>query len=160
MLEGVRWLKRDVFYDLDTTSPNKMHQSFCEKVEADVYVISHATAPFTTVESIDTCINKVLSGVYDSAVLGTEIKKFLYRDNIPFNFSLDNVPRTQDLEPLYEEVNGAYVFSKNVMNQYHSRTGGRIYIHSIGKIEGMDIDDPEDFDIADAIYMKQKKEGK
>lgn len=157
LLNGIRWLKRDPRYDLDTASPNELHRSFCEQVPADIYVISHATAPFTTAGSISTCINKVTSGEYDSAILGVEIKKFLYKNNIPFNFSLDNVPRTQDLEPIYEEVNGAYVFSKDVMTRYHSRTGGRIYIHSVDRIEGTDIDDPEDFAVADAIYTKIMK---
>ena len=152
LLEGVRWLKRDTRYDLDGASPNDLHRSFCEQVDADIYVISHATAPFTTAESVSACIQKVASGEYDSAVLGKELKEFLYKDGRPFNFPLEKIPRTQDLEPLYEEVNGAYVFSKDVMSRYNSRTGGRVYIHKIGKIEGVDIDDPEDFEIADAIY--------
>lgn len=157
LLDGVKWLKRDPEYDLDTASPNELHRSFCEQIPADIYVISHATAPFTTAESISACIEKVVCGEYDSAVLGVEIKKFLYKDGAPFNFSPENVPRTQDLEPLYEEVNGAYVFSRDVMRRYNSRTGGRIYIHTIGAIEGIDIDYPEDFAVADAIYTQLLK---
>ena len=113
---------------------------------------SHATSPFTTPESISICIDKISSGDYDSAILGKEIREFLYADNKPLNFSLDNIPRTQDLKPIYEEINGAYVFSSEVMFKYNSRTGGNVYIHPIGKIEGIDIDYPEDFAIADAVY--------
>ena len=157
LLDGVRWMKRDPRYDLDGASPNDLHRSFCEQVDADIYVISHATAPFTTAESISACIQKVAGGEYDSAVLGKELKEFLYKAGRPFNFSLEKIPRTQDLEPLYEEVNGAYVFSKDVMSRYNARTGGRVYIHKIGKIEGVDIDYPEDFEIADAIYTNMLK---
>lgn len=152
LLDGVKWLKRDPRYDIDCASPNELHRSFCEKIDADIYVISHATAPFTTAESISVCIRKVMSGEYDSAVLGKEMKEFLYKNGQPFNFSLERIPRTQDLEPLYEEVNGAYIFSKAVMYKYNARTGGKVYVHKIGKIEGIDIDYFEDFEIADAVY--------
>lgn len=152
LLDGVKWLRRDPRFDLDSASPNELHSSFCELVDADIYIVSHATSPFTTSGSISACIEKVLSGDFDSAILGKEMREFLYVDNKPFNFSLDHIPRTQDLKPIYEEVNGAYVFSREVMLKYNSRTGGRIYVHPIGKIEGIDIDYPEDFAIADAVY--------
>lgn len=154
LLDGVCWLKRDAKYDRDGASPNALHRSFCDLVNADIYVISHATSPFTTPDSISACIKKVSSGEYDSAILAKEIKKFLYKDGKPFNFSLQNIPRTQDLEPIYEEVNGAYVFSRKVMEKYNSRTGGRVYIHTVGELEGIDIDYPEDFEMANAVYQK------
>jgi CMP-N-acetylneuraminic acid synthetase len=152
LLDGVIWLKRDEKFDRNDASPNELHRSFCEKVDADIYVASHATSPFTTPKSVSVCIEKVASGSFDSAILGKKIQEFLYADDKPFNFSLDSIPRTQDLKPLYEEVNGAYVFTREIMFKYNSRTGGRVYIHPIGKIEGIDIDYPEDFEIADAVY--------
>ena len=152
LLDGVEWIKRDPMYDLDDASPNDMHRSFCNLVPADIYVISHATSPFTKVESISACIQKVAGGEYDSSILCKELKEFMYKGDKPFNFSLTKIPRTQDLKPLLEEVNGAYVFSRAVMERFHTRTGGRIYIHTIGKIDRIDIDDPEDFEMADAIY--------
>ena len=155
LLDGIQWLKRDSKYDLDNASPNELHESFCKQKKADIYVISHTTSPFTSPESISACIKKVASGGYDSAVLAKELKEFLYKDGKPFNFSLTKIPRTQDLEAIYEEVNGAYVFSKEVMEKYHSRSGGRIYIHPISKIEGIDIDYPDDFALADAVYKNK-----
>lgn len=152
LLDGVKWLRRDPKFDLNNASPNELFRSFCELINADIYVASHATSPFTAPESISACIAKVSSGDYDFAILGKEMREFLYADNKPFNFSLGNIPRTQDLKPIYEEVNGAYVFSREVMLKYNSRTGGKVYIHPIGKIEGIDIDYPEDFAIADAVY--------
>jgi CMP-N-acetylneuraminic acid synthetase len=154
LLDGVNYLKRDERFDRNDASPNELHKSFCEKVNADIYVASHATAPFTSPKSISACIKKVASDEYDSAVLGEELREFFWQDGKPFNFDLANIPRTQDLKPLYKEVNGAYIFTKETMFKYNSRTGKRVYVCPIDKIAGIDIDYPEDFAIADAIYTQ------
>lgn len=77
---------------------------------------------------------------------------FLWKDNKPFNYELDNIPRTQDLPPIYEETSGFYIYEKDVINKYNRRIGQHPYIVEVGEIEGIDIDELEDFMIADAIF--------
>ena len=73
-------------------------------------------------------------------------------NNNPFNYELDNIPRTQDLPPIYEETSGFYIYEKDVINKYNRRIGQHPYIVEVGEIEGTDIDELEDFMIADAIF--------
>lgn len=122
-------------------------------VDADIYTVSYATAPFTTSVSIETCIEKVKSGEYDSAFLAEKCQAFLWRDGKPLNFDAQNFPRTQDLPLIYKEAPGAYVFSKETFLKYNRRVGERVYIHEIDEIEGWDIDYPEDFILAGLIYQ-------
>ena len=80
-------------------------------------------------------------------------------DGEPFNYELSNIPRTQDLPALYEETSGFYIYRKEVMSELHRRIGEKPYIVEVGEIEGIDIDEPEDFMIADAVFnYKVEKE--
>lgn len=125
---------------------------FTKEVFADVYVMTHTTAPFISKESIEMGLEAVLNGDYDSAFAAKKLQDFLWKDGIPFNYELNNIPRTQDLPTLYEETSGFYIYKNSVMSDLNRRIGKRPYIVEVGEIEGIDIDEPEDFVIADAIY--------
>lgn len=154
ILPGVKYLKRPTFLDADTVNANDFIREFMKSVDADIYVNAHTTSPFATVESIDTCINKVAGGEYDSAFCAEKIKSFMWENGKPINFDPDHFPRTQDLPDIYAETSIAYVFSKETFNKYNRRVGIKPYIHEVDKIEAIDIDYPDDFLLADAIYRE------
>lgn len=66
--EGILFLKRDPYYDLSTTSFNEVLSSFAKLVKADVYVLTHATAPFMTAQSIEKAL-KLLSAASTSQLI-------------------------------------------------------------------------------------------
>lgn len=150
--EGVHFLKRSEKFDQDTTKMNEVLQAFAKEVPADIYVMTHTTAPFITVESIKKGLNAVAFGEYDSAFAAKKLQDFLWKDGIPFNYELNNIPRTQDLPALYEETSGFYIYRSNVMTEHNRRIGNKPFIVEVGEIESVDIDEAEDFMIADAIY--------
>lgn len=150
--EGVKYLKRSESLDTDSTKMNDVLKSFAMEVDSDIYVMTHTTAPFVKKESIIKGIQAVLSGEYDSAFAAKKLQDFLWKDNKPCNYELDNIPRTQDLPPIYEETSGFYIYEKDVINKYNRRIGQHPYIVEVGEIEGTDIDELEDFMIADAIF--------
>lgn len=152
--DGIKYLKRSESLDLDTSSMTDVLKSFANDVPADIYVMTHTTAPFIKAESIQNGLNKVISGKYDSAFAAKEIQDFLWEKgkNKPFNYNLDKIPRTQDLQPLLMETSGYYIYNSNVINNLGRRIGDNPFINIIGEIESIDIDEAEDFLIADAIY--------
>lgn len=150
--EGVKYLKRSESLDQDTTKMNEVLKCFAADVLADIYVMTHTTAPFVKPESIKKGLDAVISGEYDSSFAAKKLQDFLWKDGVPFNYELDNIPRTQDLPPLYEETSGFYIYEKNVMTELGRRIGNKPYIVEVGEIESVDIDEAEDFMIADAIY--------
>nr|WP_304579338.1 acylneuraminate cytidylyltransferase family protein [uncultured Acetatifactor sp.] len=150
--EGVKYLKRSESLDQDTTSMTEVLACFTKEVSADVYVMTHTTAPFISRESIKKGLDAVLSGEYDSAFAAKKLQDFLWKDGVPFNYRLESIPRTQDLPVMYEETSGFYIYKKEVMSAYNRRIGEKPYIVEVGEIEGIDIDEMEDFVIADAIY--------
>lgn len=157
--EGIRFLKRDPYYDLSTTKFNEVLSSFAQLVDADTYILTHATAPFISASSILEGVQKVNSGEYDSAFSVCELQEFLWKNNKPFNYELDAIPRTQDLEVLYTETCGLYIYKKELILEQNRRIGNHPYLISVSKIEACDINNEEDFYLADAIYNYKKMQG-
>lgn len=114
--------------------------------------MTHTTAPFISRESIRKGIEAVLSEEYDSSFAAKKLQDFLWKDGIPFNYELDDIPRTQDLPALYMETSGFYIYEKKVIQELNRRIGNKPYIVEVGEIESVDIDEKEDFVIADAIF--------
>lgn len=150
--EGIKYLKRSESLDTDTTKMNEILQCFATVVSADIYVMSHATAPFISKNSLEKGLMAVESGNYDSAFAARRIQDFLWKEGKPFNYELDNIPRTQDLPVIYMETSGFYIYKRSVLKDLHCRIGENPFIVEVGEVESIDIDEPEDFMIADAIY--------
>lgn len=150
--EGVKYLRRSESLDQNTTKINEVIAAFANEVLADIYVMTHATSPFVRADSIRKGLKALLEGDYDSAFAVQNISTFLWKDGKPFNYDLDNIPRTQDLEPIYAETSGFYIFRPEVIKQMHRRIGNKPYMVEVSQIEATDVDEAEDFMIANAIY--------
>ncbi len=155
--EGILFQKRDSYYDQSTTSFNEVLTSFAGLIEADIYVLAHATAPFISSKSIALGVDKVLSGKYDSALSVSKLQEFIWKKEKPFNYDVNNIPRTQDLEPLYVETCGLYVYTQDLIVNRKKRIGDNPYLIEVSKIEACDINTAVDFEIADAIFQMRTK---
>ncbi len=156
--EGVKFLKRDSYLDLSTTSFNEVLSTFAEKVEADYYILTHATAPFISAETFEKAIEAIKTEEYDSALTVSELKEFLWKDNKPFNYSPESIPRTQDLEPMYCETCGMYMYNRDLILKENRRIGKKPYLLPVSKIEALDVNEPVDFEICNAVYNMLNKE--
>lgn len=157
VLPGVKYLKRPVYLDEDNMNANDIIREFMNAVDADIYVNAHTTSPFAKPETIAELVDRVESGVYDSAFCAEAIRTFLWEDGKPVNFDPEHFPRTQDLPLIYGETSIAYVFTKESFLKHDRRLGSHPYVKEVGKIEAMDIDYPEDFDICNAVYKEMLK---
>ena len=150
--EKVKFLKRDKYLDLSTTSFNEVLSSFAKTVDADAYLLTHATAPFISVESFECALKAVKSGEYDSALAVRKMQEFVWKDGKPMNYDPKAIPRTQDIEPMYVETCGLYLYTKELILNKNRRIGDTPFLVEVSKIEATDINDKEDFVLADAIY--------
>lgn len=151
--EGVEFLQRCTSLDRNETKMNEVLSAFAQDVKADVYVMTHATSPFIGSESIKKGLEKVVSQEYDSAFAVKKIQTFLWENNCPLNYDLNNIPRTQDLAPIYEETSGFYIYTKNVIDR-NRRIGDKPFLVEVNQIESIDIDEQQDFDIANAVFNR------
>ena len=149
--DGVIFLKRPEYLDLPTSNFTQIFERFMRKVDADIYVYAHATAPYVTVDTMGECIEAVKSGEYDSAFCAVKIQDYLWQNGEPLNFNASNLPRSQDLEPIYRETSGVYVFTKEVFQKYRRRIGTNPLVKEVSFKEAVDVNNPEDFKLAEAL---------
>lgn len=156
--DGIEFLKRPKELDADTVKSKDILQEFINMVDAEIYVLMHVTQPFITRKTITEAIEKVKEGDYDSAFAARQIKEFAWYNGKPINYSLTDVVRTQELQPIYVEGE-LFVFKKEVFTKHGCRIGNHPWIQSIGWKESICIDDMEDFEMAEAIIALEKKTG-
>ena len=154
--EGVKFLRRDPSLDSDTTLGRDIYNAFTREVEADWYMLCHATSPFIRRATIEQALEKVHSLEADSSFSAERVQTFAWFEGKPLNYSLDNIPRTQTIEPVYVETSTFFIFSREEWCQRGRRIGDRPYIAVVDHIEGIDIDYPEDFEMAEIILKAQR----
>lgn len=149
----VCFLKRPDFLDGNSYNCNDIIREFMKEVDADIYSVNHATAPFTCSNSIDRCIEAVGNdSEFDSAFIVKKIQTFLWSEGKAMNFDPQHFPRTQDLEPIYTETSGAHVFTREVFRMYDRRVGIHPCFIEVNEVESLDIDTEEEMTIALAVY--------
>lgn len=154
-IENVNFLLRSSSLNSAQTTPADIIRAFMNEVDADIYIVAHATSPFVSSDAIADCIRAVANSNYDSAFTSNKIQKLLWSEcGKPYNFSPENIPRTQDLPPLFAEVGAAYIFKKDVFLSSGRRIGENPYIREVGDIDAIDIDYHEDFELANIIYKE------
>lgn len=146
--EGVILKKRDKKLDGDLIKGFDIYRSFISEVDADVYVLAHTTSPFIRQESIDNALKHIVSGSNDSAFSAEKIQTFAWYKDKPINYDLNDVPRTQDLEPIWVETSAFFMFKKEIFTDYNRRIGFNPYIQEVSGIEAIDIDEKKDYDLA------------
>lgn len=155
--ENIRFLKRSTDLDNNNSTMNDVLNAFANDIDADIYVLAHATAPFVKANTFEKCINLVKSNNYDSAFSAQKVQDFLWKDGKPINYELENIPRTQDLPNIYKETCGFYIFKKEIIKNYNRRIGNNPYVCEVDELEAIDIDDQFDFDIANYLLEKYQE---
>lgn len=156
--DSVKYLKRDVKLDNDETKGFDIYDAFIKEVDADIYVLAHTTSPFIKIESISNALMHVVMGKNDSAFSAERVQTFAWYKGKPINYDLSDVPRTQDMEPIWVETSAFYIFRKEIYTQNRRRIGFTPYIQEVTGIEAIDIDEPKDFELACKLIEVERNE--
>ena len=157
--ESARVLIRDRKPQLcgDLVSMNKMLEDDINNVNSETYVMTHTTNPLISSTTINNAINAYLKGLssdYDSLFSVNKFQtRFYRRDGEPVNHDPNNLLRTQDLEPWYEENSNLYIFSRNSFSTTKARIGKTPILFETPTIESQDIDNRIDWRIAEIMAL-------
>lgn len=151
--EGVRFLKRPEFLDRDETLGKEIYEEFTKTIDADIYILAHTTSPFIKVDTVENALSKILDEDYDSAFSAEKVQTFVWFKGKTLNYNLKEIPRTQTIEPIFVETSAFFMFERDVWKVHKQRIGFKPYIAEVNKIEGVDIDWPEDFIFAEKILQ-------
>lgn len=140
----------------DFVSMNRVLEDDVENVPADIYLMTHTTNPLMSADTVRDAIRlykKVVSEkTGDSVFTVNKVQTRFYREDLsPVNHDPDNLIRTQDLEPWFEENSNLYVFSSESFAAAKSRIGKKPKMLEMRRIESVDIDDADSWTIAEAL---------
>lgn len=155
--DKVKFLKRDQRLDGDLIKGFDIYDAFIKEVNADIYVLAHTTSPFIKRETVESALDKMIDGDYDSAFSAHRIQTFAWYNGKPINYDLNDVPRTQDMEPIYVETSGFFMFRKEIFTENRRRIGFKPYIQEVDSVEAVDIDTKEDYEFALLISQNMNK---
>lgn len=145
----------------DFVSMNEIIAYDLSKLDGIYFLQTHSTNPLLTSETIDRAIEKYFEGLnnFDSIFGVTKVQaRFYDKDAKAINHNPNELLRTQDLKPMYEENSNFYIFSKDSFkNADNRRIGLKPQIFEVNKLEALDIDEPEDFVIAEVLYKNRDK---
>lgn len=156
--EKAVFTKRPQRLDGDMVKGFEIYKSFIDEVDADVYILAHTTSPFIKVSSIENALNHIISGENDSAFSAERIQTFAWYQGKPINYNLNDVPRTQDINPVWIETSAFFMFRKEVFTVYGRRIGFNPYIHEVTGMEAIDIDEKKDYDMALKLFEVEEIE--
>ncbi len=141
----------------DMVSMNEIINYDLTQLEGEYFLQTHSTNPLLRTETIDKAIEKYFEGLgkFDSVFGVTKVQtRFYDKDAKPINHNPEELLRTQDLEPLYEENSNFYIFSKEAFaNAGKKRIGLKPRVFEVNKLEAVDIDEPEDFKLAELLHI-------
>ncbi len=142
-------------------SMNKIINYDIQNSDGDIYIQTHATNPLLTSKTIDSALKKMIefnsSKDFDSIFSVTKIQKRFYNsDAKPINHD-PSMLVTQNLESMYEDNSCFYIFSKKSFLENNHRIGKKPFMFELNKIESTDIDDMDDFVIAEKLYESFNK---
>lgn len=157
--EGIRFQRRKKELDGDMVKGFEIYESFIKEVDADIYVLAHTTSPFIKAESIDNALSHVMNEGYDSAFSAERIQTFAWYEGKPINYHLNDVPRTQDIEPVWVETSGFFIFKREIFTEHRRRIGFHPYIQEVSGMEAIDIDEKKDYEMACKLMEAENTDG-
>ncbi len=157
----VRVIERPAELRGDEVSTNRIFAHDLLQTEADIYVQTHATNPLLKAETIARALRLFIEKEeeYDSLFSVTVYhNRFYDAEGRAVNHDPDNLIRTQDLAPMYEENSCLYVFTKHSFAKTKRRIGERPWLMPIPPLEAVDIDDQFTFRLAELMALYAGKE--
>lgn len=147
----------------DFVSMNKVIEDDILNISSKTYLMTHTTNPLLTFQSINNAISryeKVKEKGFDSLFTVNKIQNRFYDENCrAINHDPNNLIRTQDLKPWFEENSNLYIFSKNSFKTTNSRIGKNPQMLITEPFESTDIDTPSDWELAEILVSYYDKKG-
>ena len=169
LVESERVIIRDRKPEIcgDFVSMNLVLADDVANVGADAYLMTHTTNPLMSADTVAKALaayrEGVAAGRCDSLFTVDKVQTRFYRaDGSAVNHDPDNLIRTQDLEPWFEENSNLYIFSRDSFAKTQARIGKQPMMFEGPYFESIDIDTPQDWDFAEvaARYLQEQAAAK
>ena len=158
--EDLKVIKRPEYLATNQYGGNELivfEQSVIEK--CDLLLHTYPTSPLITSETINTVIQKYLnnSEKYDSFFTAVHFQEYIWDQNGPINFSLDELPNAVNLPAnVFVETHGLYGIKDSALTKYKRRLGAKTMPVLIPREQSMDINYEEDFKLLEILWRDKE----
>ena len=147
--------KRAVELCGDEVSMNLILENDVNHFGSGHYLMTHTTNPLLSSKTISNAVKEYTEALdvgSDSLFsVNRHQTRFYTATGEPINHDPQKLIPTQDLEPWFEENSCLYLFSDQSFASTKARIGNRPVIFETPKLESVDIDEPEDWDLASQL---------
>ncbi|MEM9741775.1 MAG: acylneuraminate cytidylyltransferase family protein [Pseudomonadota bacterium] len=144
----------------DEVSMNLIINDDLHSCDCEHFLMTHTTNPLISVATLETAATQYFAGCeanFDSLFSVNEFRsRFYTEDGEPLNHDPNNLIPTQDLTPWYEENSCYYFFSTQSFRKTGARIGRRPQMHVTPKLESCDIDEWDDWHLAERLLQGDK----
>lgn len=163
-LNKVRVYERDKLNAEDDSSTESVILEFLHKEkfnDNDKFLLVQATSPLTETKDFEEALIKMKCDHADSLLTCVRVKRFLWNDNNePINYNFKKRPRRQDFNGVLVENGAFYINSVSNIISSKSRLSGKISIYEMEEYKYVEIDEENDWIIAESLMKKYSKNNK
>jgi len=146
---------------LDNASSETVLLEVAERHEFEDLLFLQATNPFVKGSDIDSAYDLYKKGEYDSVFSGVPQKRFIWKKEndtaVPLNYDYSSRPMRQAFEGFLVENGVFFITSKKNLLKYKNRLSGRIGVYEMSPHSYFELDEPHDWEIMEAIFLKWKE---
>jgi CMP-N-acetylneuraminic acid synthetase len=130
------------------------------QTDGEYFLQTHSTNPLLTLTTLERAIEDYFASLqqFDSLFSVTRIQSRLFWESgDPVNHNPEELLRTQDLPPLFEENSNIFLFSSTSFKAAgNKRIGLKPKMFVMDKLEAIDIDEEDDWVMAETLYKRRK----
>lgn len=150
---------RDISGDSSPVEDTIKHFLFTleqDQDELDILVFLQTTSPIRKKDDISLAIDTFISEAADSLFSSRKIEGFIWGKRglsyKPIGYKPNKRPMRQELSAINEEENGSiYIFKPWILKKYNARIGGKVASYHMDLFSSIQIDEPEDIEIAEKV---------
>ncbi len=149
---GCKIMRRDPNLASNKTDGHQLFLNQVNQTDADIVVQVLCTSPFIQKETLRLAVDTLKQQPdYDSVVLVRREKMYLWQDNNQPSYNLEHIPNSVDLPDTIIETMGLYAMRADAARQLKRRIGNKPYLINASPLEAIDVNWPEDAELADLI---------
>ncbi len=155
--DRVKLFRRSPASCTDQASTETALLEFAAAIRFDVLCTVQATSPLVGPEDFRAAQQRFREKDADSLLTATRVRRFYWtHDGRALNYDPRNRPRRQDFAGSLMENGAFYLTRRAVLEVEHCRLGGKIAFHEMPAESAVEIDEPADWAIVEALLRRSR----
>ena len=152
---GVDTFKRDEKYCTENCSGSDVFTELAKEVSTKYILYTHCVTPFVKLEDYNKTIDIFFEkkDISKSLITVKDLKEFIWDDDKPINYKLDNAPPSQYLPNYYVPNFGIVLVEKELVFKYRNIIIPPTEMYKLDYINSIDIDLPYEFIQSELFYI-------